>query len=500
MTTQAAPNPIGITDTTLRDAHQSLLATRMRTEDMLPIAEKLDAIGYYSLEVWGGATFDTALRFLREDPWDRLRQIKQLVKKTPLQMLLRGQNILGYRHYADDVVERFVEKAVENGMNIFRIFDAVNDLRNLKTAIWATKKYGGHAQGTICYTTSPVHNVDLYLAQARQLADMGADSICIKDMAGLLTPYVSIELVSRIKQEITIPLVMHCHSTSGLADMAYVKAVEAGIDAIDCAISALAGGTSQPPTESMVATFRNTPRDSKLDLERLGEINDYFTEVRKKYAQFEGSLKGVDAGALTHQIPGGMISNLVSQLRELNAMDKLPQVLEEMPRVRKDMGYPPLVTPTSQIVGTQAVMNVLQGERYKVIPREVRQYVQGYYGTPPAPISKELSAKVLEGGLIPITGRPADLIDPEWNKAVADAGAMAHSDEDVLCFALFPQVTQDFLIWRSQGGREKEIVAAIVAAMSYAERRTSAIIQPTGLRSSSPWKFAGRNRQMAVRH
>lgn len=502
MTTEASRNAVGITDTILRDAHQSLLATRMRTEDMLPIAEKLDQVGYYSLEVWGGATFDTALRFLREDPWERLRLLKQRIKKTPLQMLLRGQNLVGYRHYADDLVERFVEKARENGMDIFRIFDAVNDLRNLETAMKATKRVGGHAQGTICYTTSPVHNVDLFVSQARQLVDMGADSICIKDMAGLLHPYVAEELISRLKQDIKIPVVLHCHCTSGLAEMTYVKAVEAGIDAIDCAISSLAQGTSQPPTESLVATFQGHPRDPGLDLALLTEIAEYFNEVRKKYSQFEGGLKGVDAGVLVHQIPGGMISNLVSQLRELNSIDKLPLVLEEMPHVRKDMGYPPLVTPTSQIVGTQAVMNVLQGERYKVIPREVQAYVQGYYGAPPAEVSNELADKVLADGQEPIRGRPADQIEPEWEKACGEAADIAQSDEDVLSYALFPQVARDFLSWRSGGGGEKEIVAAIVAALSHSERRSSAMprpLAPANGAATSPWKLLGRRRQLTVR-
>ncbi len=498
--TKPGRNPVGITDTVLRDAHQSLLATRMRTEDMLPIAEKLDQVGYRSLEVWGGATFDTALRFLREDPWERLRLLKQRIKKTPLQMLLRGQNIVGYRHYPDDIVERFIEKARDNGMDIFRIFDAVNDPRNLETAIRTTKRVGGHAQGTICYTTSPVHSIDKFVGLARQLIEMGSDSICVKDMAGLLHPYVAAELVARLKGEFDVPIALHCHCTSALAEMTYLKAVEAGVDSIDCAISALAQGASQPPTESLVATLRDTDRDTGLDLGLLAEIAEYFALVREKYAQFEGGRKGVDAGVLVHQIPGGMISNLVSQLREMNALDRLPQVLEEMPRVRSDMGYPPLVTPTSQIVGTQAVMNVLQGERYKAIPKEVQAYVQGQYGAPPSALSPELMAKVLQEGEHPIEGRPADYLEPEWERAVAEIGDLAESDEDVLSYALFGQVARDFLIWRSGGGAEKEIVAAVVAAMSHTERQHIVAARPVASGNGvSAWKLLGHRRQFTAR-
>src|SRR3990170_1205367 len=379
---------VKITDTTMRDGHQSLLATRMRTEDMLPIASEMDEAGFHSVEIWGGATFDTALRFLREDPWDRLRELKKRFKKTPTQMLLRGQNVVGYRHYADDVVEKFAELAVKNGMDIFRIFDAVNDLRNLETAVRAVKKAGGHIQGTICYTISPVHTVDMYAKQAKQLVEMGSDSICLKDMAGLLHPYDAYHIIRNIKEVVNVPVQLHCHCTSGMAEMSYVKAVEAGLDVMDCALSTLSQGTSQPPTESLVATFEGTQHDPKLDLEQLTHLADYFAEVRKKYAAFEGNVR-LDAGVLLHQVPGGMISNLVSQLREQGAIDKLKDVLEEIPRVREDMGYPPLVTPTSQIVGTQAVLNALFGQRYKQVTKESRAYVLGQNGASPAPVNEE---------------------------------------------------------------------------------------------------------------
>src|SRR3990172_4795126 len=355
---------VKITDTTMRDGHQSLLATRMRTEDMLPISPEMDEAGFHSVEVWGGATFDTALRFLREDPWERLRELKKRFKKTPLQMLLRGQNVVGYRHYADDVVEKFVELAVKSGLDIFRIFDAVNDLRNLETAVRAAKRAGAHVQGTICYTISPVHTADMYAKQAKELVEMGCDSVCLKDMAGLLHPYDAYEIIRSMKEAVSIPIQLHCHCTAGLAEMSYVKAVEAGVDVIDCALSTLSQGTSQPPCESIVATFQGSEHDAGLDLEQLTHLADYFAEVRKKYAAFEGNVK-VDAGVLLHQVPGGMISNLVSQLREQGAIDKIRDVLDEIPRVRADLGYPPLVTPTSQIVGTQAVLNAVYGQRHK---------------------------------------------------------------------------------------------------------------------------------------
>jgi pyruvate/oxaloacetate carboxyltransferase len=434
---------IKITDTTLRDAHQSLLATRMRTEHMLPIAPEMDEAGFHSVEVWGGATFDTAIRFLREDPWERLRELKKRFKKTPLQMLLRGQNVVGYRHYADDVVEKFVELAVKNGMDIFRIFDAVNDLRNLETAIRATKRAGGHVQGTICYTVSPVHTADMFAKQAKELVEMGSDSICLKDMAGLLHPFDAYTIVSSMKKVVNVPIQLHCHCTSGMAEMTYVKAVEAGVDVIDCALSTMSQGTSQPPSESLVATFQGTDQDSGLNLEQLTHLADYFADVRKKYAAFEGNVR-LDAGVLLHQVPGGMISNLVSQLREQGALDKLKDVHEEIPRVRADLGYPPLVTPTSQIVGTQAVLNALFGERYKQVTKETRAYVLGQYGHSPAPISEE-ARKLIAPDEEPITGRPADQLAPKMEQAAQELGELARTDEDTVSYVLFPPVVREFL-------------------------------------------------------
>ncbi len=484
---------VKITDTTMRDGHQSLLATRMRTEDMLPIAERMDEAGFHSVEVWGGATFDTALRFLREDPWDRLRDLKKRFKKTPLQMLLRGQNVVGYRHYADDVVEKFCELSVKNGMDIFRIFDALNDLRNLETAIRAVKKAGGHAQGTVCYTISPVHTVDMYAKQAKELVEMGSDSICLKDMAGLLHPYVAYQIVKSIKAVVKVPVQLHCHCTSGMAEMTYVKAVEAGLDVIDCALSTMSQGTSQPPTESLVATFEGTEHDAKLDLEELTHLADYFGEVRKKYAAFEGNVK-VDAGVLLHQVPGGMISNLVSQLREQGSIDKLKDVLEEIPRVRADMGYPPLVTPSSQIVGTQAVLNALFGQRYKQVTKETRAVVLGQYGQTPAPISDEVRKQIAPDAE-PITGRPADHLEPELGKAAQEAGALAHSEEDVLSYVLFPQVAKEFLEWRESGaGLEKDVVAAIAAALAHGQAHAAAPAATTDGHDHNAWKMAGRQR------
>ncbi len=488
---------VKITDTTLRDAHQSLLATRMRTEDMLPIAEEIDSVGYHSVEIWGGATFDTAIRFLREDPWERLRELKKRFKKTPTQMLLRGQNVVGYRHYADDVVEKFIELAVKNGLDIFRIFDAVNDLRNLETAIRAAKRAGAHVQGTICYTISPVHTVDMYVKMAKELVEMGSDSICLKDMAGLLHPYDAYEITRRIKDAVNVPLQLHCHCTSGIAEMSYVKAVEAGMDVIDCAISSLSQGTSQPPTESIVATFKDTEHDAKLDLEQLTHISDYFAVVRKKYAAFEGNVR-LDAGVLLHQVPGGMISNLVSQLRDQGALDKLRDVLEEIPRVRADLGYPPLVTPTSQIVGTQAVLNALFGQRYKQVTKESRAYVLGQYGASPAPVNEE-ARKAIAPDAEPITGRPADQIEPELPKAAAELGSLAGGDEDVVSYALFAAVAREFLEWRAAGaGLENEVVAALAAALAHERKGPEAL--PAGTDGKrSPWKLAGRQRLLRGR-
>ncbi len=492
---------IKITDTVLRDSHQSLLATRMRTEDMLPICEALDEIGYHSLEVWGGATFDTCLRFLHEDPWERLRQLKARLKKTPTQMLLRGQNAVGYRHYADDVVIAFCEKAVENGMDIFRIFDAVNDVRNLETAMRAVKRAGGHVQGTICYTVSPVFNADVAVQMGKELVQMGADSVCLKDMAGLLDPFTAGEIIGKLRQALDVPLQLHSHCTSGFADMAYIKAIEAGVDIVDTAISTLSHGTSQPPTETLVATLRGTQYDTGLDLNKLNAIAEYFAGVRKKYEAFESESFGVDAGVLIHQMPGGMISNMVNQLREQNALDRLDEVLAEMPRVRKDMGYPPLVTPTSQIVGTQAVMNVLAGEPYKRVTREVRQYFQGFYGHAPAPVNEEVQRKVVDPDQPIITDRPADHIPPELEKARAEIGDLARSEEDVISYALFPQPARDFFTWRNAGdGPTPEEAAAIAAALAAEAERTRPAPSADGhANGRSAWKLAGRQRSLRVR-
>jgi len=444
-------NPLRITDTILRDAHQSLLATRMSTGLMLPIAEKLDQVGYHSLEMWGGATFDAAMRFLKEDPWERLRVLREHIPNTPFQMLLRGQNILGYRHYPDDIVQKFVELSAKNGIDIFRIFDALNDPRNMAWAMKCAKEAGKHVQAAICYTISPVHTIDSFVELGKELKELGADSICIKDMAALCTPYVAYELVKRLKEEVGLPVQYHTHDTSGFAVAAIMKAAEAGADVVDTAISAIGGGTAQPPTESVVAIFQNTERDTGLDLNLLTEIAAYFREVRTKYlAGVETGLKTADVRVLIYQIPGGMLSNLINQLRQQNAEDRWEDVIEELPRVREDMGYPPLVTPTSQIVGTQAVVNVLMGERYKIISQEVRDYCKGLYGRPPAPINPELMKKAL-GDEEPITCRPADLLEPGFEKAKEEIGDLAESDEDVLSYALFPQVAREFLQLRREG-------------------------------------------------
>ena len=441
---------IEITDVILRDAHQSLIATRMRTEDMLPICDKLDRVGYWSLECWGGATYDACIRFLKEDPWERLRKLRAALPNTRTQMLLRGQNLLGYRHYADDVVHAFVLKAAENGVDVFRIFDALNDTRNMRTAIEATVEAGKHAQGAISYTVSPVHNIEGFVAMARELADMGCHSIAIKDMAGLLTPYVTADLVKAIKAEVDLPLQIHSHSTSGLAAMCHLKAIENGAERVDTAISSWSGGTSHPPTESLVAGLRGTEYDTELDLELLQEIGMYFYEVRKKYHQFESEFTGVDTRVQVNQIPGGMISNLANQLKEQNALDRMQEVMEEIPRVRKDLGYPPLVTPTSQIVGTQAVLNVLTGERYQTITNEVKLYLQGGYGRAPGPVNEELRRKAVGDQEI-IDVRPADLIPPELEQLRKEIGELAESDEDVLTYAMFPEIGRQFLEQRKAG-------------------------------------------------
>lgn len=441
---------VGITETILRDAHQSLVATRMSTEDMLPVLEKLDKAGYHSLEVWGGATFDACLRFLNEDPWERLRKIRKTVKKTKLQMLFRGQNILGYKHYADDVVEYFVRKSIANGMDILRIFDALNDYRNIETAVKACKKEGGHAQGVVCYTTSPVHTIELYVKDAKRLEEMGADSICIKDMAGLLLPYIAYELIKEVKKAVKLPVQLHTHYTSGVGGMTYLKAIEAGVDVVDTAISPLAEGTSQPATEPLVATLQGTQWDTGLDLNLLNEIAEYFKPIREKYLEsglLDPKVMGVDVNALIYQVPGGMLSNLVSQLKQQNAIDKLQEVLNEVPRVRADLGYPPLVTPSSQIVGTQAVLNVVMGERYKMASKETKAVVKGEYGKTPMPISEDVKKKVI-GEEKPITCRPADLIEPELDKIRSSIKEYIEQDEDVLSYALFPQVAEDFFKYR----------------------------------------------------
>ncbi|UYP30636.1 sodium-extruding oxaloacetate decarboxylase subunit alpha [Pseudomonas sp. Z8(2022)] len=446
---------ITVTDTVLRDAHQSLLATRMRTEDMLPICDKLDRVGYWSLEVWGGATFDSCVRFLKEDPWERLRQLKAALPNTRLQMLLRGQNLLGYRHYSDDVVRAFVAKAAVNGIDVFRIFDAMNDVRNLRVAIEAVKAAGKHAQGTIAYTTSPVHTTDAFVAQAKAMQAMGIDSIAIKDMAGLLTPYATFELVKALKSEVDLPVFIHSHDTAGLGAMCQLKAIEAGADHIDTAISSLAWGTSHPGTESMVAALKGSQYDTGLDLELIQEIGMYFHAVRKKYHQFESEFTGVDTRVQVNQVPGGMISNLANQLKEQGALNRMNEVLEEIPRVRADLGYPPLVTPTSQIVGTQAFFNVLAGERYKTITNEVKLYLQGRYGKAPGKVDEQLRKQAI-GSEDVIDVRPADLLKPELARLREEIGSLAKSEEDVLTYAMFPDIGRKFLEEREAGELKPE--------------------------------------------
>jgi len=445
--------PLGITELVLRDAHQSLLATRMRIDDMLPIAGKLDQVGYWSMESWGGATFDSCIRYLGEDPWERLRLLKAAMPNTPQQMLFRGQNILGYRHYADDLVEKFVERCAINGVDVFRIFDALNDLRNLETAIKATLAVDKHAQGTMSYTVSHVHTVDLWVDMGKRIEDMGAHSICIKDMAGLLRPYVAYELVSRLKASVDIPIHMHCHATTGLSTATYIKAIEAGIDNVDTAVSSMSMTYGHSPTESLVATLEGTEKDTGLDIILIEEIAAYFREVRKKYAKFEGSLRGVDSRILVAQVPGGMLTNLENQLREQNASEKIDEVLEEIPKVREDLGMLPLVTPTSQIVGTQAVINVMSGSRYTTITKETAGVLKGEYGKTPLPVDAQLQAKVLDGAK-PVTCRPADLLEPELEAQTQELQRIAKEKniqladdvvDDVLTYALFPQIGTKFL-------------------------------------------------------
>ncbi len=441
---------VKITETVLRDSHQSLVATRMTTDEMLPVLEKMDGIGYHSLEAWGGATFDSCMRFLNEDPWERLRKIRAAVKNTKLQMLFRGQNILGYRHYADDVVEYFVQKSIANGIDILRIFDALNDPRNLKTAINATKKEGGHVQAAISYTTGPVYDTEYYTKYARQLEEMGADSICLKDMAGLLKPYDAYELIKALKETVKVPIQLHTHYTAGVASMTLIKAIEAGVDVVDTAISPMAMGTSQPPTEPLVASLAGTQYDTGLDLAKLDEISKYFMPLREKYMEsglLDPKVLKVDVNALLYQVPGGMLSNLVSQLKQAGKSDKFIEVLEEVPRVRADAGYPPLVTPSSQIVGTQAVFNVIMGERYKNVTKEFKGLIRGEYGKSPMPIKPEFQKQII-GDAKPITYRPADDLKPELEALREKVKPWAVQDEDVLSYALFEQVAEKFFEWR----------------------------------------------------
>ncbi len=439
--------PIKIMDLTLRDGQQCTIATRLRTVDMLPIAAKIDSVGFCAIEMWGGATFDAAIRFLREDPWERLRALKKLMPKTPFQMLLRGQNLVGYRHHADDVVERFVDRSIANGINIIRIFDALNDFRNIKTSVKATLKYGGKVEGTLCYTQSPVHNNDLFVEMAKRLEDMGSDSICIKDMAGILSPYAAFDLVSKMKEAITVPLHLHTHDSSGMATATCLKAIEAGLDIVDTAFSSMASGTSHPPVETLVSILQNGNSDPQLDLNLLSEISDYFREVRKKYKAFESEYTCVDPKVVIYQIPGGMTSNLALQLSEQGALGRMKEVFEEVPKVRKDFGYPPLVTPTSQIVGTQATLNVLAGERYKVITTETKNYLKGLYGNTPAPIDPEIQKKAI-GDEEPITERPADILLPELIAAGEAIKEITTNIDDILTYTLFPSVAKEFFAKR----------------------------------------------------
>ena len=482
--------PLGITEVVLRDAHQSILATRLRIEDMLPICAKLDQIGYWSIESWGGATFDACIRYLGEDPWERLRLLKAAMPNTPQQMLFRGQNILGYRHYADDVVDKFVERCVINGIDVFRVFDAMNDMRNIDHAIKAVLRTDAHAQGTISYTTSPVHTLDLWVALGKQIEDMGAHSICIKDMAGLLKPYEAFELVSRLKKSTQIPIHLHCHATTGLSVATLIKAAEAGVDNVDTAISSMSMTYGHSPTETIVASLQGTGRDTGLDLVEMEAIATYFRDIRKKYAHYEGSLKGVDSRILISQVPGGMLTNMESQLKEQGAADKFDEVMLEIPRVREDLGFIPLVTPTSQIVGTQAVLNVMNGERYKNITKETAGVLKGEYGATPAPVNKALQDKVLNGGQ-PITCRPADLLEPEMDKLIAEVRekakaegvSLANIEEDALINGLFAQVGWKFLANRGnpaafEASPDAQALAAVNAPQVNAVNVSHTSVQP----------------------
>lgn len=448
---------VKVMETVLRDGHQSLIATRMTTSEMLPIVEKMDQVGYHSMEVWGGATFDAAIRFIKEDPWERLREIRKRSKNTKLQMLLRGQNLLGYRHYADDIVERFVKKSIENGIDVIRIFDALNDVRNLKAACEATKKYGGHAQLAMSYTISPVHTVEYFKNLAIEMEKIGADSVCIKDMSGILLPEVAYKLVKELKSVLKVPVEVHTHATAGLASMTYLRAVEAGADIIDTAISPFAGGTSQPATESIVRSLEGTDRETGFDLELLKEIAEYFKPIRAKYLQ-EGTLNPqalmTEPSIVEYQLPGGMLSNLLSQLKSMKADHKYEEVLKEIPRVRADLGYPPLVTPLSQMVGTQAVFNVVSGARYKMVPKEIKDYVKGLYGKTPVPIADDIKEKII-GNQEVFEGRPADLIAAEYEKLAEESKDFARTEEDVLTYALFPQVAREYLTDKYADKEEK---------------------------------------------
>lgn len=483
--------PVMITETVLRDAHQSLLATRMRTEDMVKVAPRLNKIGYWSVEMWGGATFDSAIRFLGEDPWERLRVLRKLMPDTRTQMLLRGQNLVGYKHYPDDIVERFIVAARRNGVDVFRIFDALNDVRNMEFSMRTAKRVGGHVQAAISYTVSPVHDIGAFVAMGKDLAEKGADSICIKDMAGLLTPYAAYDLVSALKKDPGLPVQLHTHYTSGMASAAVLKAVEAGVDVVDTAISSMSLSTSQPPTETIVACLRGTARDTGLDMGALAELARMLTVIRAKYSAFEAGIAAVDVNVLQFQVPGGMLSNLVGQLRQQGAMDKYYDVLDEIPRVRADLGYPPLVTPSSQIVGTQATLNVVTGERYKIIPEEVKQYVRGYYGRPPAPVDPEVRRRAI-GDEEPITCRPADVLCPCWEHAREEIGTLARSEEDVLTYALFPQIARPFLDRRNRGLGGKEELAAAVALVLFKQKEAKSAAK-SGAKSdvcSTPWKLS----------
>jgi oxaloacetate decarboxylase alpha subunit len=483
-----------ITDTTLRDAHQSLIATRMRTEDMLPVCELIDKVGYHSLEMWGGATFDSMMRFLDEDPWERVELLKEAMPKTKFQMLLRGSNVVAYRQYADDVLEAFVSEAARVGIDTFRIFDALNDVRNMEAAMKFVKREGGHVQASICYTLSPFHTNEKFVEMAKELYEKEADSICIKDMAGLISPEAAYDLVKRLKEELDIPVQLHSHYTSGMAAMAYLKASEVGVDVVDCAISALSMATSQPATESIVEALKGTPRDTGLSINLLSKIADYFRKVRRKYGQFEGSLQGVNPQVLEFQVPGGMLSNLDNQLREQGALDRYDEVLEEVPRVRADLGYPPLVTPSSQIVGTQATLNVITGRRYGMIPTEVKQYIRGYYGRPPAPIDPGVK-KMAIGDEEPLDRRPADLLEPELPAAREALEGIPHQPRDEVSYALFPQYALDFL--RRKAAREKrgqmtpEQEIAVIASVLHMEANAKGMVRGAMVQGEA-WPDAGR--------